>query len=269
MKSIKEYLEYRDFLRDFYEENKNQKPYFSFRYMENKVSIDASHLVKIFQKQRHIGKNSIEKFINFCDLTGTDAEYFAALVHFNKAKSDRDSKFYYEKLLALRGVKTHSLEESQYEFYTKWYYTAILTLLDFYSFSGDYKSLAARLSPPVTETEAKKAIALLKKLGLIKKRSDGTYYLTDKLITTGEHSRAAAVRNFQEETMRLAIESLKRHPREKRSISTVTVTISEKNLDKVNEMIKGFRESILKYAKDELMADKVYQLNIQFFPLTD
>lgn len=169
MKSIKEYLEYRDFLRDFYEENKNQKPYFSFRYMENKVSIDASHLVKIFQKQRHIGKNSIEKFINFCDLTGTDAEYFAALVHFNKAKSDRDSKFYYEKLLALRGVKTHSLEESQYEFYTKWYYTAILTLLDFYSFSGDYKSLAARLSPPVTETEAKKAIALLKKLGLIKK----------------------------------------------------------------------------------------------------
>ncbi len=93
--------------------------------------------------------------------------------------------------------------------------------------------------------------------------------MTDKLITTGEHSRAAAVRNFQEETMRLAIESLKRHPREKRNISTVTVTISEKNLDKVNEMIKGFRESILKYAKDELVADKVYQLNIQFFPLTD
>jgi uncharacterized protein (TIGR02147 family) len=139
---------------------KTRSPYFSSLYGKQGL-LRCISSGNDLQKQSHIGKTHW-KFINFCDLTGTDAEYFAALVHFNKAKSDRDSKFYYEKLLALRGVKTHSLEESQYEFYTKWYYTAILTLLDFYSFSGDYKSLAARLSPPVTETEAKKAIALLK-----------------------------------------------------------------------------------------------------------
>lgn len=82
---------------------KTRSPIFSFRYMENKVSIDASHLVKIFQKQRHIGKNSIEKFINFCDLTGTDAEYFAALVHFNKAKSDRTASFIMKNYLPYEG----------------------------------------------------------------------------------------------------------------------------------------------------------------------
>jgi uncharacterized protein (TIGR02147 family) len=110
MKSIKEYMEYRNFLRDYYEENKNLKPYFSFRYMENKVSINASHLAKVFQKQRHISESQIEIFIKFCNLQGSDAEYFAALVQFNRAKSDRDCKLYFDKLIALKGVEAHVLE---------------------------------------------------------------------------------------------------------------------------------------------------------------
>ena len=93
MRPLKEYLEYRNYLKDYYEESKIEKPYFSFRYIENKVSINASHLVKIFQKQRHIGNKSIEVFIKFCNLKGSDAEYFASLVHFNKSKSDRESRF--------------------------------------------------------------------------------------------------------------------------------------------------------------------------------
>ena len=268
MKPVKGYLEYRDFLKDFYEENKSENPYLSLRYIEKKVSINASHLVKIFQKKRHIGNKSIETFINFCKLNGTDAEYFAALVHFNKSKSDRDSRLYYEKLLALKGVKSYLLEKSQYEFYTKWYYSAILTLLDFYPFREDYKTLAARLSPPITEGNAKKAIVLLKKLGLIKREAGGAYYLTNKILTCGDQCRSIAVKAFQEETMRLAGESLYRHPKENRNISTVTITIAENNLDKINEMIKGFRENLLKYAQEEAAPDRVYQLNIQLFPLT-
>ena len=108
MKSVKEYLEYRDFLRDFYTEKKSLNTLYSLRYMGNKVAVDPSHLVKIFQRQRHIGNLLIDVFINYCGLNGPDAEYFANLVRFNKAKSDRDSKMYYEKLLALKGVSARS-----------------------------------------------------------------------------------------------------------------------------------------------------------------
>jgi uncharacterized protein (TIGR02147 family) len=268
MKSVKDYLEYRDFLKDFYDENKNGNPYFSLRYIGNKVSIDASHLVKIFQKQRHIGNKSIEVFIKFCKLSGIEAEYFATLVHFNKSKSDRDSRIYYEKLLTLKGVKAHSLEKSQYEYYSKWYYSAILTLLDFYPFRGDFKMLAAKLSPPITEGKAKKAITLLKKLRLIKRKSGGSYYLTNKLVTSGDQCRSIAVKAFQEETIRLAGESLYRHSREKRNISTVTITIAENKLDEINSMIKEFRETLMKFAHEEKNPDRVYQLNVQLYPLT-
>jgi uncharacterized protein (TIGR02147 family) len=261
-------MEYRDFLKDYYEEKKQNNPYFSLRYMGGKVAIDASHLVKIFQKLRHIGNKSIETIISFCGLTDNDAEYFASLVRFNKSKSDRDTKNFYERLLSLKGIRSFSLEKGQYEYYTKWYYSAILTLLDFYKFRGDYKALAATLSPPISVREAKKAVVLLEKLGLIVKNPQGSYNLTNKIVTTGEHCTSIAVKTYQEETMRLAAESLYRHPREKRNISTVTITIAESDLDEINEIVKGFRATLLKFAHDKQNPDKVYQLNVQLFPLT-
>src|SRR5665647_2869286 len=132
MKSIKEYLEYRDFLKDFFEEKKEKNPCFSYRVMGKRVGIDASHLVKIFQKQRHISTPLINVLTEFCELKDHDALYFSALVHFNKAKSVQDSRVYYEKLLEFKGIRSYSLEKSQYEYYSKWYYSAILMLLEFY-----------------------------------------------------------------------------------------------------------------------------------------
>ena len=122
MKPVKEYLDYREFLHDFYLERKNRESYYSLRYMGNKVSVDPSHLVKIFQRQRHIGNMLIDTFITHCNLKGSDAEYFINLVRFNKSKTDRESKLYFEKMLALKGAGAQTIQKSQYEFYTKWYH---------------------------------------------------------------------------------------------------------------------------------------------------
>jgi uncharacterized protein (TIGR02147 family) len=268
MISVKDYMEYRDYLRDYFAEMKKRNSCYSLRFIGSRVNVDPSHLVKIFQRQRHIGNSLIDNFIKNCGLSGSDADYFANLVLFNKAKNDRDSKLYFEKLIALKGVNAHSLDKNQYEYYTKWYYSAILTLLDFYPFTDNYATLAEKLNPPITEAKAKKSILLLKKLGLINKTKAGTWNLTSKIITTGEHYRSFAVKTFQEETMRLAMESLDRHPSKERNISTVTITLSEKNLSIVNEAIRQFRETLLQIARDEDNPDKVYQLNVQLFPLT-
>ncbi len=269
MKPIKDYLEYRDFLKDFFDERKEKNSFFSYRVMGKRVGIDASHLVKIFQKKRHISTPLIDGLIEFCELSDQDAQYFSTLVHFNKAKSDQDTRLYYEKLLELKGIKSYQLEKNQYEYYSKWYYSAILTLLEFYSFTDDYKTLAQKVSPSITEAQARKSIALLESLGLIRKKDDGSYFLTNKLVTTGDHCRSILVRAYQEETIRLAAEALHRHPPEKRNISTVTITISEKNLEMINNLIKEFREALLKYAEAEKHPDQVYQLNVQLFPLTN
>jgi uncharacterized protein (TIGR02147 family) len=268
MKPVTDYLEYRDFLRDFYNAKKNDNPFFSYRYIAQKLSIDASHVVKILQKQRHIGSKLTENVINLCQLKGKEAEYFSVLVHFNKAKTDRECKRCYEQLLALKGVKAFTLQKNQYEFFQKWYYSAILTLFDFYQFRNDYKALAAKLSPPITESQAIKAVILLRKLKMIRKKKDGTFELTKNLITTGERWRSIAITSFQEGILRLGLESFDRHAREERNISTHTLTLAKDDLGEADEILKGCRAALLKLANNQKKPERVYQLCFQLFPVS-
>jgi len=269
MRGILDYLDYRDFLKDFYETKKKENPWFSYRFMARRVDMDASHLVKILQAKRHIAPRSIRKFIFLCGLRGKEADYFETLVQFNKAKTDREVRKAYEHLLSLKDVKKYTLEKNQYEYYQKWYYSAIFTLLQYYPFKGDYAALAKKLSPAIKPSEAKRAVKLLKDLKLIRKKKDGNFELTNEFITTGEECRSIMIKSFQEETMRLAAESLHRHYKQDRNISTVTITIDRRDLETVDEMVGQFRNQLMKLAKETEKPDSVYQLNVQLFPMTE
>jgi uncharacterized protein (TIGR02147 family) len=268
MKSVFEYLEYRDFLKDFYEEKKSERSFFSYRLFGTKVGMDASYLAKVLIKHRHISNTSIGKIISFCGLSEREAEYFETMVYFVKAKSHRESKLLFEKLLSLKNVSASTLIESQYDFYQKWYHSTIRSILEFYDFRGDYKALAGQLSPKISAKEAKDSIRLLEKLQLIKKDPAGRYHMTDRAITTGPQWHTLAIQAFQEETIRLSLESLSRHPKKHRDISTVTMNINEQNFQEIKERIKEFRSAVIKYVNEQSSPDRVVQLNMQLFPLS-
>jgi uncharacterized protein (TIGR02147 family) len=268
MKTIFEYLDYRDFLKDFYDEKKARRSYFSYRLFGSKIGMDASYLAKVLIKSRNIANDAVAAVAGFCGLKGREAEYFETLVHFVKAKSQKESKILFEKLLTLQNVSSRPLLESQYEFYQKWHHSAIRSLLEFHDFRGDYKALGERLSPPIPAREAKKSIRLLDRLGLIKKDRDGRFRMTDASITTGPQWSSLAIGAFQEETIRLSAESLELHPKKDRDISTITMNIGARNLEDIREKIREFRESIIKYVNEQQSPDRVMQLNIQLFPLS-
>jgi uncharacterized protein (TIGR02147 family) len=268
MKSVIEYLEYRDFLKDFYEEKKTEHSFFSYRLFGAKVGIDASYLAKVLIKHRHLSNSSIEKITAFCGLNEREAEYFETLVHFVKAKSHRESKLLFEKLLSLKNVSAATLLENQYAFYQKWYHSAIRSLLEFYDFRGDFRALAEQLSPAISAKEARGSIRLLEKLGLIKKDLTGRYRMTDSAITTGPQWHSLAIQAFQEETIRISAGSLARHPKKHRDISTVTMNVSGPNFEEIRERINEFRNTIIKYVNEQSSPDRVVQLNIQLFPMS-
>ena len=266
--SVFNYYEYRDFLRDFYAEKKKAKATFSYRYMAGKVGLHATHLMRVFQKQRHLVEESIGPFITLCGFNDREAAYFAALVAYNKSRSDQQKRLAWERLLKSMSVETRALAADQYELFQHWYYGAVRVLLSFHAFRGDFQDLGSRLSPPISATEARKAVRLLEKLGLIAKQEDGAYKLSDQFISTDGGWKTLAVRQFQKETLRLAGESLERHEKGERDISTVTVAVSRKQLPELKERIAEFRKSLLGMVKESPDYDEVYQFNVQLFPLT-
>lgn len=268
MPSVFNYYEYRDFLRDFYEERKKAKATFSYRYMAGKVGLHATHLIRLFNKKRHLDEKSIPPFLTLCGFNDREGAYFAALVAYNKSRSDQQKKVAWERLLKSMSVETRALAADQYELFQHWYYGAVRILLSFHPFRGDYKELARRLSPTITVAEARKAVKLLERLGLIAGKEDGSYKLTDQFISTGAAWKTLAVRNFQAETLRLAKESLERHAKEDRDISTVTIAVSRQALPELKDRIAEFRKSLLGMVKESPDYDEVYQFNVQLFPLT-
>jgi uncharacterized protein (TIGR02147 family) len=270
MIDIFQYTDYRKYLSDFYEAEKNRNPHYSHRYIAQKVGFASSGFFsKILQEKTNISNDLALRFADFLKLKKTEAEYFGLLVFFNQAKSHADKKRWFEKIVAFSKSKVKIVQVSQYEFFQKWYYVAIRELLAFYKFSDDYQQLGKMVDPPISEAQAKKAIALLEKLDLIKKGEDGFYKQTDTLISTGYDVKSVAINNFQIATLDLAKESIDRFPKDERDISTLTLSFSKELYGIIHERLKGFRRDILELVKNDPNAvDRVYQVNFQIFPLS-
>ena len=179
MKSVFEYLDYRTFLKDFYEEQKVRHGYFSYRYFGNKVGIDPSYLLKVMLKSRHLSEKTVSAVCEFCSLAENEAEYFHTLVHFAKARSQRESKLLFEKLLSIRYVKSRQLLEQQYEYFRTWYHPVVRSVLEYVDFKGDYALLGKQLFPPISAKKARESVKLLEKLNLVHRDADGRYRLTE------------------------------------------------------------------------------------------
>ncbi len=270
MKKVFEYLDYRDYLSDFYDCQKERNYFYSYRFMAAKLDIDHSLLVKILSGKRHITEKHVKPLVSLCKLAGREALYFETLVEFCKSKSDRQSKILFEKMLNLKSHQSRTLEHYQYEYFKAWYYAATRSLLDYYEFDGDYAALAEKLNPSITVSQAKKTIEVLDNLGLIKKDEQGVYRPTDKHVSTGEKWRSVVISDYQRETIQMSAWSIERDPRETRDISSVTMSVDKECFDDIILMLNECRSSIIKRVNEipDGRRDRVYQLNMQFIPLS-
>lgn len=268
MPDIYTYYDYQKYLSDFYHEKKSQNAFFSYRYISQKVGIDHALLIKIFQGKRHLSSRSIQAFAALMGLSRRKAEYFEFLVLYGKAKTDRETKHYFEKLLAFSNIDSHKIESDKYEFYQKWYYSAVRELIRIYPIDTDFKTLAGLVEPSITPAEAKKAVGLLQRLGFIRKNRQGFFEQTDRFITTGDEWRSIAIRSFQKECMKLASQALETIPKVERDISTVTVTLDDEGFEKARERVQFLQKEIVDIAASCGNVNRVYQINLQVFPLS-
>jgi uncharacterized protein (TIGR02147 family) len=269
MVSIYDYFDYRKFLKDIYREHKSANPLFSYRYIGGKVGFSsAGFFSKILKGTTNISMKSAIAFARLFKLTKQETRYFEVLVQFNQAKTHESKKYFFEQLLSMKQTGGKNLVPEQYELFSTWYYVVIRELLNYYPFYGDYKELASMIIPAIKESDAKKAIAVLEKLGLIIKGPDGGYEQTDAVISTGETWSSVAIEQFQIAMADLAGRTIRTTPKEQRDISTCTLSISAKSLESIRERAKQFRKEVLELARADGNADRIYHLNIHLFPVS-
>jgi uncharacterized protein (TIGR02147 family) len=270
MIDIFEYIDYRKLLNDLYKEKREECPYFSYRYIAKKVGFSsAGFLANIIQGKRNISPEYIFGFAKLFKLKKTETEYFELLVNFDQARNHDQKKYYFEKILSSKKSKIKITDLQNYEFYSKWYYTAVREVLDVYEWDGvDYSELAKRIMPPLSTGEIKKAVELLLNMGFIRKNKKGFYEQTDQFISTGYDARSLAITNFLVSTIDLARGAIDRFPRDQRSMSALTFSISADGYAAIDERLKTFRREILEIARADKNRDRIYHVNFQIFPMS-
>ena len=261
--------DFRKLLKDRYQDLKARDAKFSHRYFCRKAGYGSSSaFADVLAGRRRLGKAAALRLAQALQFNRGEEEYFLCLVDFNQAGTLEEKNLYYAKLLGLKGTDIDVLSPEKYAYFANWYHAALRELLYFHPCTGDFRELGRRLTPPVPAAKVKRAVLLMEKLGLLVKDAQGRYRQTSKLISSDDAGGSLHVENFQADTLKLAREALDRHKASTRDISTVTATLSEESLEKVKAAIKELRRTVLTLAEQDEKVDRVYQLNLQLFPLS-
>lgn len=267
MKEIFEYTDYRVFLRDFYEDAKRARPYFSFRFIASRVDINPGFIFRLLSGKVHLGLNKIKAFVELLKLEGKEREYFIEMVRLGRAKREEDIQTSLKRLKSLRGIQFTTVADDQLAFFGQWHHMAMRSLLSIYPFDGkNYRRLGAMMVPPITAEQARESVSLLTRLGMVSLNREGYYTVADTFLSTTEKWSSVAIHAYQKTSIDLSLLALETLPKHERDISTVTFTCSKRHLDILRERLQEIRQEMLLLSKDCPDEDCVMQLNFQLFP---
>jgi uncharacterized protein (TIGR02147 family) len=274
MPNIFNYTDYRKFLGDFYLEQKAASPSFSYQKFSLQAGFSSkSFIYNVIKGTKNLSKGSAVSVSEAMKLTKTESSYFENLVSMCQAGTFKEKAFFYDQMDSIRPQNSTAssakrLRQDQYEFFSNWYHVVIRSLIDIYPFKDDYVKLATLIRPNITTVQAKNSVRLLERLGLIEMGDDGFYKVVGNTLTTGPEVVGLAAQKFHLDTMELASRSLKETTKDQRNIFGLTLGISKKTFEKVNCIMIECQNQILQLAANDTESDAVYQLNVQFFPVS-
>lgn len=260
--------DYRRFLHEYYEDQKRRKRFFSYRYFAQKAGIRShSFLKSVIEGKRNLTAGTTEKFVAALGLNGREAGYFTALVRHNQAKTAKEKLETFSHLQSLGiGVQEELLKNGQYAYYAKWCAPILRELICLYDFKQDFELMGKSVVPAVSAEEAKSAVDLLLKLGLVERRRDGIYRQTKASIKADSAFNSLAVRAFMETALEHAKQALYMADKRERHISSVTLGISASGYKALIAEIQTFKDRVKSIVIGDEGTSRVYHLNLSLFP---
>lgn len=267
---VSEYLNYREFLRDFFEAKKDINSSYSYRVFAQKAQLGSSgHLKMVMDGQRNLTQDTIPKYLKALDLkTKKDQKLFELLVKYNQCKDPLQKVDYFNEVMTEKNKKGLSqLEKHQFQFVSNWYYIVIYVMVDFPDFQADPDWIYGRLRKKVSRPQIEAALSDLQILGLIENTNNG-WKQVKGAITVPDDIKITAIPKYHDSMLSLARQALVDLPVEEREFNGVTLPIRKSALPYIKERIREFRKEINEYASNVNDPNEVYQLNIQLLPMT-
>lgn len=267
MPDILGYLDYRVYLKDWYDARKRREKGFSYRILAREVGYRSHAFFSlVLQRRSNISMEMAMGFADCIGLKGQNREYFLLLVACNQENVPAQRQILFQRLQDLNGTPSTQLREDQDAFMASWRHAALREMLGIDPFQGGEAQWGDRMIPPATAGEVRESLDLLLALGLAHRTARGIVR-TDPRLVTGTNYTEAATRDFMRQVHHLGGEALERFPRTDRHHGWATLSISAATLETMRAELRALVQRFLALAEKDVSPDRVMQLNLEFFPL--
>lgn len=269
--SVYDFLDYRAYLRAYYEAAKRSRPSFSFRLFSKLAGLKSPNFLKlVIDGERNLGADSVARFATALGLAAREAEFFRDLVAFSQAEDIAAKNRAFERIAASRRFRqARRIDGDLFAYLSHWYNPAVRELAARHDFQEDPRWIAAQLLPRISVNEAAEAMKLLLSLGLlVRDPMTGRVARGEPTLTTEHEVRSLGAAAFHRQMLERAAHSLDLVPGTKRDLAALTVCVSPATAAVVKQRIHEFREALTELCDSDACGAIVYQLNLQWFPLS-
>ena len=270
-----------DFLRALYLQKKKGRSQYSTRAFARDLGMSQTLLSLILNGKRSLTLSQATRVAALLGLSESQSEHLLNLTLAHLPQNAKLSKRVVEKLQPIRlEIKNASnknnfmklcrvLGTDEFHLISHWYTLAILDLATTEGFKSDPLWISRRLK--IHPEQAKESIERLLELGLMSRQPNGQLVKTSQHLSFKNSKSEAAIRNYHRQMIEKAGEHLSRDSVEayqSRSISAATLAIRKDKIAIAKDKIEKFKTEMAELLT-EGSSQEVYQLNVQFFPLSE
>jgi uncharacterized protein (TIGR02147 family) len=265
---VLKYDDPRSFLRAVLAKQREGTTRFGLRALARQAGLPSpSGLSMVIHGKRSLTLPIAQKLTRALELTGKKRKYFLALSALDTASDVQEKARLQKVLLRLRRTKEEKdLGLEQFKLLSTWYYPVIYVLAGMSDFSSDADLLRRKLGNKVTQLQISETLKDLIKLGLLEDKGGRISQMDGPLNADTPHE-ITAILQYHQQMITFALEALKL-PVQEREFNGATIPVPKAVLPQLKEKIRTFRKEINEFASQTTDPGDVYQLNIQFFPLT-
>lgn len=276
-----DYMDFRLYLRDMYEFKKQTEgsPIRPYSYSAFSAAADIkspNYLKLIIEGKRNLSDDMVARFAKALRLDKEDTAEFRALVFYGQALDPMERNHFLKNLSDLRSrreLARGEIDSKSWDKVPSWMGWVLYSMVDQAGVSFDPELLAKLIRAKVDISDLKSSLKKLVDSGQLVKDPESDEYTKQKSASEiGQDLPVSLIRKLQAELIYLGIESLFRDSPKEREFGALTVAMTPEEFEQVRFELRQLRKRLHRDITVNRMSTKgerVYQLNIQLFPLTD
>lgn len=268
--NVKNFGDYRVFLKSHFELKKEQNAQWSYGAWAKRLGLQAtSSLTKIMTGDREPGPEITSKLVQFLNFDSNEKQYFCDLIRLSKIKDDPRLKMMLMEKMGREhpDAHLHVIDDRSSDIISNWFCLTIREMVKLHDFLEDPKWIQARLMFDVSLDQIKKALEDLLHQGLLKRNKEGKLVVSSGLLRTTNDIASEAIKQYHEQMLDNAKSALRKVSVEEREFTAEMMTIDKNKLPEIKEFIREFKAKFVRVFEEQ-KGSETYQFQVQFFPLT-